>query len=59
MLMPRWPSGKTRMASSDSSSRRQFVGDYRRDGPMERSEPVRVTLAAPSEPVRIVITKLR
>jgi hypothetical protein len=42
-----------------ASSSRQFVGDFRRDGPMERSEPVRVTLAGPTERVRIVITKLR
>lgn len=41
------------------SSDRQFNGDLRRDGPMERSEPVRVTLNSPTEPVRIVITKLR
>jgi hypothetical protein len=40
-------------------SDRQLTGDYRRDGPMERSEPARVTLAAPTETVRIVITKLR
>jgi len=40
-------------------SARQFVGDYRRDGAMERAEPVRVTLAEPTEAVRIVITKLR
>lgn len=40
-------------------SDRQFNGDLRRDGPMERSEPVRVTLNSPTEPVRIVITKLR
>ncbi|HEX8187759.1 MAG TPA: carboxypeptidase-like regulatory domain-containing protein, partial [Pyrinomonadaceae bacterium] len=42
-----------------ASSRRQFVGDYSRDGPMERAEPARVTLAGPTEAVRIVITKLR
>ncbi|HEX8148706.1 MAG TPA: carboxypeptidase regulatory-like domain-containing protein [Pyrinomonadaceae bacterium] len=42
-----------------ASSKRQFVGDYRRDGPMERSEPVRVTLAEPAEAVRVVVTKLR
>ena len=41
------------------SSNRPFVGDFRRDGPMERTEPVRVTLAGPTETVRIVITKLR
>lgn len=40
-------------------SDRQFAGDFRRDGPMERMEPVRVTLNVPNEPVRIVITKLR
>lgn len=40
-------------------SDRQFTGDYQRDGPMERSEPARVKLAAPTEAVRIVITKLR
>jgi hypothetical protein len=40
-------------------SDRQFVGDLRLDGPLERSEPVRVTLNAPVEPLRIVITKLR
>ena len=40
-------------------SDRQFAGDFNRDGPMERSEPLRVTLNAPNEPVRIVITKLR
>jgi 5-hydroxyisourate hydrolase-like protein (transthyretin family) len=38
---------------------RPYVGDFTRDGPMERSEPVRVTLNAPVEPLRIVITKLR
>jgi len=38
--------------------RRNHV-DWRRDGPMERSEQVRVTLANPTEPVKIVITKLR
>jgi len=42
-----------------AGSRRPFIGDNRRDGPMERSEPVRVTLDAPAESVRIVITKLR
>ena len=40
-------------------SDRRFTGDYRRDGPMERSEPARVTLSAPTESVRVVITKLR
>jgi protocatechuate 3,4-dioxygenase beta subunit len=40
-------------------SNRQFVGDLRSDGPMERAEPVRVTLNSPVEPLRIVITKLR
>lgn len=42
-----------------AASSRQFVGDYGRDGPMERSEPVRVTLGNPTEPVKIVIKKLR
>ncbi len=42
-----------------AGSNRQFVGDFRRDGPMERAEPVRVTLDGPTESVRIVITKLR
>lgn len=42
-----------------AASNRQFVGDFRRDGPMERAEPVRVTLDGPTELVRIVITKLR
>lgn len=40
-------------------SNREFVGDLRRDGPMERGEPLRVTLASPPEPVRIVLTKIR
>ena len=42
-----------------AASNRKFVGDYRRDGPMEAAEPVRVTAAGPSEAVRIVIKKLR
>jgi hypothetical protein len=49
--------GQTLLISAGSG--RQFVGDWRRDGPMERSEPVRLTLANPTEPVRIVVTKLR
>ena len=42
-----------------AGSNRQFVGDFRRDGPMEAAEPVRVTPAGPTESVRIVIKKLR
>lgn len=42
-----------------AGSNRPFVGDLRRDGPMERAEPARVTLDGPTESVRIVITKLR
>lgn len=42
-----------------ASSGRQFTGDPRRDGPMERAEPLRVTLGEQAGPVRIVITKLR
>jgi len=42
-----------------AGSGRQFAGDWQRDGPMERSEPVRLTLAAPTERVKIVVTKLR
>jgi hypothetical protein len=49
--------GQTLLIRAVSS--RQFVGDFRRDGPMERAEPARVTLNGPTEPVRIVITKLR
>jgi hypothetical protein len=40
-------------------SDREFAGDFNRDGPMERVEPLRITLAEPTETVRIVITKLR
>lgn len=40
-------------------SDRQFVGDFRRDGPMELVDPLRVTLDQPAEQVRIVITKIR
>lgn len=49
--------GQTLLISVGSN--RNFVGDFRRDGPMERAEPLRVTLAEPTEQVRIVITKLR
>ena len=42
-----------------ASSNRQFVGDYRRDGPMERSEPVTVAADAAGGRVKIVVTKLR
>jgi len=42
-----------------ASSNRQFVGDFRRDGPMERSEPLRVSADAAGAPLKIVITKLR
>ena len=42
-----------------ASSNRRFVGDYRRDRPMERSEPVRVEADAAGGQVTIVITKLR
>lgn len=40
-------------------SGRRFIGDPGRDGPMERAEPLRVTLDGPTERVRIVITKIR
>jgi hypothetical protein len=43
----------------EARSDRPYVGDQRRFEPMERVEPVRITLAGPSEVVRIVITKLR
>lgn len=43
----------------EASSSRPFVGDFRRDGPMERSERVRIALNEPTEPVKIVITKIR
>jgi hypothetical protein len=49
--------GQTLLISVGSN--RNFVGDSRRDGPMERAEPLRVTLAEPTEQVRIVITKIR
>ena len=49
--------GQTLLISVGSN--RVFVGDFQRDGPMERAEPLRVTLAGPTEQVRIVITKLR
>ena len=42
-----------------ASSGRRFVGDYRRDGPMERASAVRVTADAPTAEVTLVITKLR
>ncbi|HYH86713.1 MAG TPA: carboxypeptidase regulatory-like domain-containing protein [Pyrinomonadaceae bacterium] len=43
----------------EASSKRPFVGDFRRDGPMERAEKVRITLSEPTETVKIVITKIR
>jgi 5-hydroxyisourate hydrolase-like protein (transthyretin family) len=43
----------------EASSSRTFIGDFRRDGPMERAEKVRVTLGEPTETVKIVITKIR
>jgi hypothetical protein len=43
----------------EARSNRPYVGNWRTDGPMERSEAVRITLAKPSEVVNIVITKLR
>lgn len=43
----------------NAGSNRNFVGDFGRDGPMERAEAVRVTLGETTERVRIVITKLR
>lgn len=49
--------GQTLIISAVSD--RRFVGDYQRDGPMERAEPLRVTLDGPTERVRIVITKIR
>ncbi len=49
--------GQTLVIRAESG--RRFVGDYRRDGPMERSEPLRVTLNNPTEPVKIIVTKLR
>ncbi|HEY0174657.1 MAG TPA: carboxypeptidase regulatory-like domain-containing protein [Pyrinomonadaceae bacterium] len=49
--------GQTFLVTAESD--RNFVGDFRRDGPMERAEPLRVTLDGPTEQVRIVITRLR
>lgn len=49
--------GQTLVIRAESG--RRFVGDYRRDGPMERSEPLRITLNNPTEPVKIIVTKLR
>jgi hypothetical protein len=43
----------------EALSNRTFVGDFSRDGPMERVERVRITLNEPTETVKIVITKLR
>ncbi|MDQ3649865.1 MAG: carboxypeptidase regulatory-like domain-containing protein [Acidobacteriota bacterium] len=43
----------------EARSNPSFVGDFRRDGPMERVEPLRITLANPTQPVRIVVTKVR
>jgi hypothetical protein len=42
----------------EARSNRPYVPNPSRD-PMERAEPVRITLANPSEAVKIVITKLR
>ena len=42
-----------------AGSGRAFVGDFQRNGPMERAEPIRITLANPTHPVRIVVTKIR
>jgi hypothetical protein len=49
--------GQTLLISVGSN--RAFVGDFQRDGPMERAEPLRVTLAEPTQQVKIVVTKLR
>ena len=43
----------------EASSNRTFVGDLRRDGPIERAEKVRITLNEPTETVKIVVTKIR
>ena len=49
--------GQTLLIRAGSSQ--QSVSDYRRDERMKRSRSVRVTLANPTETVKIVITKLR
>lgn len=49
--------GQTFLINAGGS--RQFVGDFRRDGPMERVEPVRITLTKATHPVRIVVAKIR
>jgi hypothetical protein len=43
----------------EARSNRPYVGDSRRFVPMELVEPLRITVANPSERVKIVITKLR
>ena len=43
----------------EARSNRPYVGDSRRFEPMERVEPLKITVANPSERVKIVITKLR
>ncbi len=43
----------------EARSNRPYVGNPRTFEPMERAEAVRITLAKPSELVKIVITKLR
>jgi hypothetical protein len=43
----------------EARSNRPYIGDERRFEPMERVEPVRITLVSPSEPLKIVITRLR
>lgn len=43
----------------EARSNRPYAGNPRTSGPMERVEPLRITLAKPSEVVKIVITKLR
>ncbi len=43
----------------EARSNRTYVGNSRRFEPMERVEPLRITVANPSERVKIVITKLR
>lgn len=48
--------GQTLLISA--SSNRPYTGD-RQLGPMERAEPLRITLTNPTEMVKIVITRLR
>jgi hypothetical protein len=43
----------------NARSNRPFVGDFRRDGPMERTEPVRVVLGETPGPLTVIIVKLR